>query len=161
MSEYIWLLDIDGVINAMNLDPNEGYKSVIAKSYLDDFTINYNPVIIDAINNISEKVSVVWCTTWGQEAVSVITPLLGLKTFEVTSPCSYYEDASIGDSWWKFNRFKASIELGYKVLWTDDDVNNKLLKRHPKRNSQFILRPDYRTGLTMNDIEDIRAWISL
>jgi hypothetical protein len=131
----LWLLDVDGVINAVNvLSDLQGWDRHIREGtcwgdYCDGeatshraFGIIWSPGLIKRITALHESgdVEIRWLTTWEDKAQTEIAPLVGLPHFEVADGPMHWEDFS--PDWWKLPRAKANAGHERPLIWTDDDL---------------------------------------
>lgn len=154
----LWLLDVDGVLNAVCMEPAEGYTQVKCAG----FWITYRPALIDRIAALhrSGAVEIRWLTTWCEDAANLLAPLIALPTFAVEGSDDY--KAAAGGYWWKAVTARRLVEgdPDRPLIWTDDDCGyaNRLgeldwLADHPNK---LVISPKVHTGITdehMNEIE--------
>lgn len=147
----VWLLDVDGVINAVGRiapkpvdHPGEtlwaDWEETIAVADGVPWPIRYSPSLIEAITTLhnSGAVEVRWLTTWGHHANGDLRTALGLPEFTVEATKEVAQKLSRGvagshgeavasfprEIWWKFlavQRFVAD-NPGRRFIWTDDDL---------------------------------------
>jgi hypothetical protein len=161
MTQTVWFLDVDGVINAI---PQEGeewlYESFVAKGFL----ITYAPELMTFIKFIHESgiVEVRWLTTWGKDANTELCEKLGLPQFEVAKERDYY-----GDMWWKWLYLAewADDNPGTPIIWADDDLRYEMTARDwAARESKYrpilTLSPETTVGLTRDHVAQIARFAS-
>lgn len=171
-----WFLDVDGVINALHhlsaqhLEEFEDWNIVKVNGY----SISYATEVIDFINAMSEKVEIVWLTTWADNAPLMLAPALGLKEFKVASSSTGlvlpFESMNGINSipanrWWKLNVIMNHIELnGGSFIWTDDQMTSEV--RHNTRSiadregiEYNLTTPAKGTGLNRKDLAGIKNFI--
>lgn len=114
----LWLLDVDGVINALNPKNKHvrawgGYASARV-----GFQIRYSPVLISRITGVveSDQAEIRWLTTWEREANTIPVPALGLPQLQVVSRAGHY-----GEGWWKLSAAQG-VAGEHPLIWTDDDI---------------------------------------
>jgi hypothetical protein len=79
-----WLLvDIDGVLNLDPCRDGEGYPSVIQWARVGDHDLWLHQELPEWLQALSRVYDPVWCTTWEEEANSLLAPLLGLPSWPV------------------------------------------------------------------------------
>jgi hypothetical protein len=150
-----WMLDVDGVINSFH--HQQQFKKVMVPADGYEWPIRYNPVLIERIVAISDRVDIVWNTTWCEYAPLELAPRLGLPDFPYSPDCDDEKELhSAGLGWWKHNRVLAAVAEGLKVVWTDDDIPNELIV-----NNEDILtiRPNPLTGLTLREMDTIERFV--
>lgn len=124
MKKPVWLLDIDGVVNAVaHLDGMVNTKVM-------GFPINYSPKVIEFIKAVhaDERAEIRWHTTWQESARSKFAPAVGLPDFPVADNGPRHDGAG-GRGWWKDRAAHDVVFVeGRPLLWTDDDLN--YMSRH-------------------------------
>lgn len=124
------------------------------------YKIRYNENVIRRINDLSDKIDIRWCTSWEQDAAEALAPILELKEFDVISSKNSLESDDCGsDVWWKYVRFLNELKSGMRVVWTDDDISNEIIKRHADDNA-LIIRPHFNSGLRIFDLDRIEEFIN-
>ena len=116
----IWLLDVDGVINAFDESgPVMGDWGDWTGFTARGFPIRYSPKMIARILALHEadRVEVRWLTTWGRHANTDL-PELGLPEFAVAAEMPFRER----DGWWKLPVAQELFDQGHAIIWTDDDM---------------------------------------
>jgi hypothetical protein len=161
----LWLLDIDGVINAV---PEWGHGTPLhvwdtwiskdVKNSTDTWPILVAQPVLDFLIYIHESglAEIRWHTSWQEEALD-FGDSFGLPTFHV-QPCP--EAMKNGTpSWWKLPTVQRELSTGRRVLWTDDHINREMnggtrrllgLLPHLK-----MVVPNTATGLSPDDLVDI------
>lgn len=165
-------LDVDGVLNAFNLDP------VLAT--FEDF--EDHEVRLDEGNRfrmifnlcLSRKMGehlralpaeIVWTTTWEHRADSVVASLCGLP--RGLGVLSRPIGSTRLDGAWKFDEVRRVVAENMKpFVWIDDDMDTfrngsdsarRWAADLPIRN--LPISPDPRTGLTHGHLETIEAFL--
>lgn len=124
------LLDVDGVINALSRSLYTGYPgSEWNRGVASGYTITWNTQVIEYLNRIISENHLVVLSTWRQDTIDVIFPLVGLNVPEEhvvldkdTDPSSYHWSTN-NKYWWKR---KFAIEFfethpDDRFIWIDDD----------------------------------------
>lgn len=141
------LLDFDGVINALSGSVC-GDKNVWREwetATLDGISILYSPVIVRAINAISEQVEVKWLTTWCEE--SALFKGLGFKEFPfIDAP------RTVTTAHWKLDSALTVIGDFDTVVWCDDDP---FVERAGVDFATEFVRPMSETGLCKKHVRRI------
>lgn len=180
----LWLLDVDGVINAISKNPDstvwprDQWMRGFAKSS-DGVTwpmLAARPVL-RFITEVHERglAEIRWHTTWRHDAVTVIAPLLGLPEFpveyapEVDAPFGW---AGSGENyrfeaWWKLPAAERELEAGRRLIWTDDDLEhyswraNRTYLPAPlgASGNTLLIAPQVRLGLTPKHVASISDFI--
>lgn len=159
----LWLLDVDGVVNAVTRDIPDGYEQIRA----DGFAITYRPAVMARIAALhtSGSVEVRWLTTWCDDAATTLAPSLGLPDCAVEGT----EDHRAGNpmGWWKADTAKrlSDADPERPLIWTDDDLD------HAERNGEvdwlrdrtgptLAIAPDWRNGISDEHLDRIEAFVA-
>lgn len=158
----LWLLDVDGVINAVCGSVPPGYE----RRRVNGYQITWNPVVIDRMRQLHETsaVEIRWLTTWCHDAATKIAPALGLPL-----DCIVEGDAdhkSLRDGWWKSHTAKrlSDAEPDRALIWTDDDLdyaerNGEVDWLRDRTGPTFAYAPDVRQGITPKYLARIETFI--
>lgn len=109
-----------------------------------------------------------WCTTWLEHAPSIFGYLSGLGDDWVWEPgVSTRPDQD--QSWWKAERVRAALERGQRVVWIDDEIDERLREvqqqasdeDHSWMTGPNLLKvcPSSARGLAPADLNAIRAFL--
>jgi hypothetical protein len=182
----VWLLDIDGVINAVSkrgpafIWPRETWHTNYCEDALGRvFPILWAEPVRDFIIEMSEIIEIRWHTTWQHRAQTEIAPALGLPHFEVQdAPESEmfetqwldlgkgYREYQIyngpGYPWWKMNAALRLAGEGRNIIWTDDDLSVKAGEHFLKNGGNMVdtalIGPISEHGLAHKHLEAIRGF---
>jgi hypothetical protein len=160
----VWLLDVDGVINANR--PGWGaaptQRQVWSNHIGREFRVRFAPELIRRIRNIHRagQVEIRWCTTWcGDTAVleqAFTLPELGTSW---TDYCNGYVAKEA-----KLAAAEDVLAEGRKLIWTDDteapDESSDLHRALTADGQALLIRPDERTGLQPEHLDTIEAFIN-
>lgn len=120
----VWLLDVDGVINANR--PGWGApprrESVWSPTDRQSYLLRWAPALIDRIRDLHARgaVEVRWCTTWCHEA-SILENLWRLPVLARAITVSPMPRGS--DCWpHKIAAAQAVLDAGRRLIWTDDEA---------------------------------------
>lgn len=172
MAKPIWLLDLDGVINALGRVPateawplEEWVLEEVANKH-GNWPIRTARPVISFINYVhqTDGAEIRWHTTWQEEANKVSTAI-GLPEFPIQdapeydeSAWGYYDPAK----WWKLGAVERLLQQGYRVLWTDDDITYAL-DRPTRLRLQVqgcrIISPASREGIIQRQINQITSYL--
>jgi hypothetical protein len=172
MPKPIWLLDVDGVLNAVTTKPDANvwpdFKRIDAHADDRSWRIWFSPSVIAFINEMiaTDRVDVMWLTTWGGEANGDLREQLGLPVLPVAGT----RDGYPSDEWWKLpiarQMHREAARAGRGVIWTDDDIPYEAAA---KNWLQSILGEDDKTilavgprtsdGLTPRHLDKIRQYV--
>jgi hypothetical protein len=161
MTRPVWLLDVDGVINAVRLDAPDGFE----RADVDGFAILYRPQVVERIDAMAAEglVEVRWLTTWREHARDLEAALGMRHKFAI-------EVEERGDtSWQKPYRtwWKSTIaeriwyeDTARPIVWTDDDLkwsrsNGDVVWLERVSAPLLTISPDETFGLTDYDLDQI------
>ncbi len=159
----VWLLDVDGVINANN--PGWGAaprrRSVWSSTLSREFTIRWAPALLTEIRRIHRAgaVEIRWCTTWCGDTKE-LERSLSLPPFEPA--WTDYRNGRAGSEA-KLAAARAVLAEGRPLIWTDD--NEVPLESWPlhaelmEAGRALLIRPDERHGLQPKHIAAIATWV--
>jgi hypothetical protein len=171
----IWLLDVDGVLNAVTNQPDPAvwpdWRQGTATADGVRWPICFSPTVARSIRRIHESglAEVRWLTTWGGHANGELRELLGLPELPVVAErpslaAALPDDAvvsgaashgdAVGDHgpWWKLAAVQAVVEAepDRVLVWTDDELRYQIeatwwVADHVRRS--LLLSPPPRVGL--------------
>jgi len=159
----VWLLDVDGVINAWRPAWPEFRRE---KCTANGLTIRWAPELVDRIRALhaAGQVEVRWCTTWCgyPEQLDALGDLLGLKLVAA------FGDRPLSKTWGEMKRDAALMVLGdgRRLVWTDDDEVDAARRLSPvlaeaeADGRALLVKPDSRGGLRAEDVEVIETWLA-
>jgi hypothetical protein len=119
-TRVVWLLDVDGVLNAHRPGWGAPPRTGNAHSGPDQFRIRWAPALVARILAVHEAglAQIRWCTTWCAD-VDQIEALLGLPRFErAWTDFRQGPQAAIA----KIEAAHAVLARGDRLVWTDDDA---------------------------------------
>jgi hypothetical protein len=158
----IWLLDIDGVINACDYYPTSWpeYKEIEARCAGRDYTVRYAQQVVDFINTVHSEglAEIRWLTTWGREANDSFREKLGLPEFELAG--IRYEARGM-ETWWKAILANVVATEDRPILWTDDDYpyyGGSSITKH-WTNEHLVISPSIYEGLTPSHLKQIEEFL--
>lgn len=165
MSKF-WLLDIDGVVNAV------GTTKTREGAWRDwkERTVNgYKLAVADAIKNLLwdayySNTTILWHTTW-QDSANKVANKFQIPNYDIADAPEYEAwNRFNAKAWWKTPAVKRMLDQGHKILWTDDQIDfyastdpatSEILEH---QNLTYIC-PDALTGLNKTDVDQIRAFL--
>lgn len=164
----VWLLDIDGVLNALSEAPNPQSlrlgtaKQEYLKTNSGTFRLRVNNYLVDFVNRMHESglVEIRWCTTWSDEAASIFAPAFGFPEFSVGARPGW-ETGRFDDHNWKSNAARGVIRSGRRLIWTDDEAIPDGFPEEIASHSfgHLLIFPDEREGLTLENCASIESFI--
>lgn len=157
----VWLLDVDGVINAVCFGVPDGYKRIRANGY----EITYDPAIIARIRRLHDSgaVEVRWLTTWCSDADTFLAePLQMVRSLVVEGEL----DHRIASGWWKSTaaRRVSDANPDAALIWTDDDLSYSESKGEvdwlrERTGPTLAISTNPMTGLTADNLDRIEAFV--
>ncbi|GIH07355.1 hypothetical protein Rhe02_54220 [Rhizocola hellebori] len=182
MTVPVWLLDVDGVVNACSRKPDgsvwpkDQWLSGKAQNRDGEFPILWAQPVVDFIRDVHEsgRAEVRWHTTWQKDAAA-IEALCGLPAFEVAVAPEFdaavtYAAEAIREGrpdWWKLPSAERVVRDEKRPLvWTDDDITYSL-KRYDADaglraySPALLVSPNDRTGLTPKHLRRIGDFLDL
>jgi hypothetical protein len=177
----VWLLDIDGVLNAISTVANPDVwpadrwvRAEAACAGVRWPLLAARPVL-DFVRRVHRagRAEIRWHTTWQAEAAAV-SRALGLPDFPV-QPAPEFDSwqrqrlggaAPVGATWWKLPAAERVVDdEGRALLWTDDDTEAQLgpvvEEVHPlyTRPDVLLVVPRTEVGLSPMDLLAIDAFL--
>ncbi len=155
----VWLLDVDGVLNANRPAWKETPKSGEAFAGGMSFRIRWAPSLASRIRALHRAgtVEITWCTTWCAYA-DQIEQLLGLPELARAFTADINgEEASLA----KAAAALRVVEQGHRLIWTDDlevPRSGDLHRALTKDRRSLLIRPFERRGLTPEHMDRIEAF---
>lgn len=171
--EPIWLLDIDGVINAdpykvpAHVWPEDQWIQRLAAGATKDWLITAAQPVLDFICRVHEEklAEIVWLTTWQNHANNVSDALF-LPHFRVLENPMWDGTRYAGKGWWKLAEFFDQLSLGRPILWTDDDISTEILGlvragSDPDGPQSFLICPKGSEGLGPWHLRKIAKFLNI
>lgn len=173
----VWLLDIDGVVNATSKKPptylwsEDKWITTTVKNSMGEFPILTAKPVVDFINEIhdSGRAEIRWHTTWQEEALD-LGDAVGFRSFRVADAPEYHSYgprfmaqrlAAGKPTWWKLPAAERVVEEEKRpLLWTDDDIGWELRNYNLPMTDGFTVSPDSMTGLTPKHLKKIDHWLT-
>jgi hypothetical protein len=160
----VWLLDVDGVINAFRAGWWHTRPSIVqvwstADAY--DYRIRYEPRLLDAIRAVHEQglAEVTWCTTWCSDA-DALEDALDLPPLPraFTAPVKGADACEA-----KVAAARRVVAAGRLLVWTDDvEVGH-----HADESAAWVeagkaltIAPDDSRGLRPAHVRRIQAYLA-
>ncbi|WP_052720198.1 HAD domain-containing protein [Actinoplanes rectilineatus] len=160
----IWLLDIDGVINASRAGWSRAPHSTQVWSSMDrrEYRIRWEPQLIAAIRRIHDSALAVvrWSTTWCPD-ITAVQDRLGTGAYETA-----FGDRPAHLVWAEL-KVRAALDVlegGRRLIWTDDvevDAARDLfpeLGEAEKAGRALLIAPNPSRGLRPEHIDLIEAF---
>lgn len=156
----MWLLDVDGVINADNPDWEAAGQEATARSGGRTYRLRWAPELINRIRCLHESglVEVRWCSTWCPDA----SELEQLWDLPVLSRAWTEDINGFPAVKAKILAAKGVLAEGRRLVWTDDDVTPLPGSSHYEEltadGRALLIAPDYRFGLRPEHLDAIEAF---
>lgn len=158
MTTPIWLLDVDGVINAVSRTAPatwDDWERLQARGY----PILYSRTVVDTVARIHREglAEVRWLTTWASHALPLAMSLGITEEFVVAGAPPHREPVA----WWKLPVARAVHEREARpVVWTDDDIaySREAQEWAAARSDVLALAPRTELGLTREHLAEITAF---
>ncbi|MER6140861.1 HAD domain-containing protein [Streptomyces sparsogenes] len=173
MRPHYLLLDIDGVLipfpDADGSTPATHTRHDVVptgRSADNPVTVwlnpDHGPMLMDVIR--TGLVTPVWCTSWRQDATTLIGPLLGLSPLShVELPRPRITTSHPNGYLWKRDHVDAWL-AGAPAVWIDDDFTGLdhawAEKRTAKGTSTLLVQPDPYLGLQPEHLNEVTTWVS-
>lgn len=159
----VWLLDVDGVVNARRPGWGRPARRADVWSEADRcaYPLRWAGALVDRIRRLHRTgaLEVRWCTTWCPEA-DVLERLWRLP--ELVRALDH-DPVPKGGLGWPVKRAAAHAVLaaGRTLVWTDDEAipaDDRLLDRAVARGLALLIAPDPMCGLRPADLDEIEAF---
>jgi hypothetical protein len=170
MTEPVWLLDIDGVVNAYGGRaklPTHAWPEadwIVAKA--NGFHIWAARPVLEFIRETHESgaAEIRWHTTWQHDA-QLLADALELPTFRVQPAPEFHSYTQRAVGWWKLPAAeRVLMEEERRLVWTDDDATWSLHGGKEAALRQLgdvlVVAPSEQTGLCKSHLRLIREFLS-
>lgn len=171
----VWLLDIDGVLNAFSRDlathvwPEDAWIVGEAEGGTNMWRMAIGRPVRDFILEVHEQglAEVRWHSTWQHQSQNV-AKLMELPMLAVHSAPEFrhghWASSALDGTWWKLaGAERVLAEEQRPLVWTDDDIDYYLEKdkrAHLHSLPQTLLvSPDHKCGLTQKELDRIRVFL--
>jgi hypothetical protein len=158
----VWLLDVDGVLNA----PRPGWRSRprSGHAYSDGFgySMRFAPPLMQRLVALHKtgRVEVRWSTTWVDD-IEQVRLLMGLPNW----PCAFSLNGTEAVDEAKYLAALDVVRSERRpLIWTDDDVvprNGSHAARalHEHGPAVLLIRPDPARGLQPHHVDEIESFV--
>lgn len=169
----VWLLDIDGVVNAATKKPDRNVWPL--KNWL---ATNVEGMPILASRNVlgflrevhaTGRAEIWWHTTW-QESAQHLADALDLPTWPVRPAPEFadFNSAAGRSGWWKLPAAERVVQIEKRpLIWTDDDITWSIGGRYDvdanlrAHAPALLVSPNERTGLTPKHLRQIGDFLNI
>ncbi len=174
----VWLLDIDGVINALAYPPNvktwpahQWVEAAAASAHEIEWPLLAAQPVLQFLRDVHEqgRAEIRWHTTWQRHAVNV-GAALALPLWPVHDcPEFYMDETQIAvplttkvSRWWKLPAAQRVLTEGRPLLWTDDDARYQLRRADVAAwgSRALVVSPSASNGLTRHHLRRINTWLT-
>ncbi|MFJ1912013.1 HAD domain-containing protein [Streptomyces sp. NPDC088147] len=120
----------------------------------------HGPMLMDVIS--TGLITPVWCTSWRQNATTLIGPLLGLPPLPyIDLPRPQITTSHTNGYLWKRDHVDAWLDDA-PAVWIDDDFTSRdhawAAERTTRGAATLLIQPDPRVGLQAEHVAEARAW---
>ena len=164
----ILLLDVDGVLNAVQFDLPAGWR----RGTFNGFVLSWNPTVTARLRDLhdSGRVELQWLTTWTERADQLLAEPMGLPrglrthSRDDVLPTGFQGVFRGVSGWWKLAaaRAVASEQPGRRIVWIDDDLAEQADDTSEwlaANGHVLVVAPDLFTGLTHEELDQVEAWL--
>ncbi|WP_436525162.1 hypothetical protein [Actinoplanes sp. HUAS TT8] len=160
----VWLLDVDGVVNAYRAGWYGAPRVVQVYSAGDayDYRIRYEPRLVEAIRRIhvGGRADVTWCSTWCSDAAGLE------RAFDLPElPRAFHERVTgAAASEAKLAAARRVIASGRRLIWTDDveiDLHSEVCEPWAADGRALLISPNATRGLRSRDLRRIERFLQL
>ena len=168
----VWLLDIDGVVNALARGPVRGsfpselWTQHVVEADIPNMGRMVLPIyvalpVLDFVRHVYDDglAEVRWHSTWRTAAMTDLGPTLGLPPIPI-SIAPEWTTRPVG--WWKLPAAQRVITSGRPLVWTDDDIVNfpDEVGALGEGSDRLLISPDPDTGLNADELEQIEKFLT-
>ncbi|SDS91424.1 HAD domain-containing protein [Actinoplanes derwentensis] len=161
MNRPVWLLDVDGVLNATRPGWSAAPRNGTAYGDGHPYRLRWAPALISRIRALhrAESVTVRWCSTWCADADQV-ERLFALPPLERawTGPIDHREAPAA-----KLAAAHAVLDQGRRLIWTDDDAvptSGPVYDELVATGRALLIAPRANRGLQPGHLDTIEAFVS-
>lgn len=160
----VWLLDVDGVINANRPEWGAAPRQATAYTPSGSWKLRWAPALVAQIRawHREGRVEVRWATTWCPDA-GQLEHLWGLPPLHRCLSDDEAADRQLASAA-KLRAALAVVELeGRPLIWTDDDAipteGPELDRLRDAPQLTLLLAPQQNRGLSRQHVEDIASFL--
>lgn len=158
----IWLLDVDGVMNAVQMPgkvpTGPGMWTEWEMTSANGFGITWSPQLVKRMNDlvVADKVEIVWLTTWWDNIEDL--PFPDWHGFRVANTREEYLSHV---SWWKLPVVQRLYSPDQKMVWTDDDIDydREAVDWLTGKHNILPICPKTLIGITPNHMDKIEEFL--
>ncbi|MCX5066744.1 hypothetical protein OOJ91_12895 [Micromonospora lupini] len=157
----VWLLDVDGVVNAREPGWSAAAREGTAYYSGVDYILRWAPALIERIEalHLAGTVEVRWCSTW----CAYVDQLERLWSLPELGRAFTEDINGYAAILAKIAAARRVIAEGRRLVWTDDDVvpmpnDGPLHGELTADGRALLIRPDHRVGLQPEHLDAIEAF---
>lgn len=155
-AETVWLLDVDGVLNASSPGWSAAPYKGRAFADVDEYKLRWAPALVTRIKALRATglVDVVWCTTWcpWADQIERIMGFPGLGRAWVDDKRGWYAREA------KRGAAADVLARGKRLVWTDDEAFPYDRSGFPADRA-LLIAPKPSRGLQPADMDAIEAFV--
>lgn len=158
----VWLLDVDGVLNARQPGWSAApfHATVYSHHDRNEYRLRWAPALLDRVRQVHRTgaAEIRWCTTWCPE-IDVIEREMRLPSFPSALPCN--GPLPKGSKTWfmKLEAARAVLREGRRLIWTDDEIPSfGPLHDDLERAGALTVCTSEKRGLQPADMDRIEAY---
>lgn len=158
----VWLMDVDGVLNALRPDPS---RHVITEACAEGrwFSIAYDPAVIHRLSRLHKDgvIEIRWLTTWCDDANRSLADAIGMPQLIVEGASRYRTMGYMEHRWWKEPAAHEVVrhDPSRMVIWSDDELDSRIVTGQvpwvSARTNVITITPDRWAGLTLDEVERV------
>lgn len=167
----IWLLDFDGVINALSGRGGTSIWTDWANASVDHpgesqlrLPLLWSATVIDTVAAAAAAgVDVRWLSTWREHTAVLPSVIPGLPELAYLDEDRLGLPRLVDHTVWKIEAAKAFVPDDVPLLWTDDSASIEIHSagwRNNRSGPTAFIRPRPAAGLVKREISMIRDWIA-
>jgi hypothetical protein len=161
MKTPIWLLDVDGVINANKPGWGAAPRSGLIPGTSTVYRMRWAPALIKRIRDLNRagSVTIRWCSTWCSD-IDQVERLFGLPHLE----CAWHHPIDTNSA--KHAKLQSAREIlarDHPLVWTDDEVvptNGPILEELTRHGNALLIAPQTNRGLQPEHLDQIERFIT-
>lgn len=162
VSRPVWLLDVDGVINAARPGWGAAPRTGTAYSAGCPYRLRWAPALIARIRALHHAggVDIYWCSTWCGDADQV-ERLFGLPRLDRAWP-DPIDGAAAAVA--KLAAARAVLDQGRRLIWTDDEAiptSGPVHEELTRAGRALLIAPAPNRGLQPEHLDAIEAFLDV
>ncbi len=170
----LWLLDIDGVVNALSYQPvagiwgGEDWLRRTVVTAIEGRGVMRLPIlaarpVLDFVTRIHEDglAEIRWHSTWRDSAVTAFAPTLGLPTSIPISVAPEWLNWR-ATTWWKPAAVERALAASRRVVWTDDHIGGfpDLTAAIAQSENALLISPNPLCGLEPEHLAQVESFLT-